>query len=56
MPSGVKTRMFRRTAATQVDQMEGGNAQELCDHKSRSTTENNYMPRSRRVRVTKQAL
>jgi integrase len=55
LPSGVKTRMFRRTAATTVDEM-GGNAQELCDHKNRSTTENNYMPRSRRVRVTKQAL
>ncbi len=55
LPSGVKTRMFRRTAATRVDEMEG-NPQELCDHKSRTTTENNYMPRSRRVRVTKQAL
>jgi integrase len=53
LPRGVKTRMFRRTAATLVDDA-GGNAQELCDHRSRKTTETHYIPHDR-VRVTRQA-
>lgn len=54
VPSGVKTRMCRRTAATVV-QESGGSGQRLCGHKSASTTNTHYIPHDR-VPVTKDAL
>jgi integrase len=46
LPKGVKTRQFRRTAATIVAE-NGGNAQELLGHSSPRTTER-YKDRRRR--------
>lgn len=46
LQKGVKTRQFRRTAATIVDE-QGGNAQELLGHASGKTTER-YKDRKRR--------
>jgi integrase len=46
LPKGVKTRQFRRTAATILEE-NGGNAQELLGHSDRKTTER-YKDRKRR--------
>jgi integrase len=46
LPRGVKTRQFRRTAATILEE-HGGNAQELLGHADRKTTER-YKDRRRR--------
>ena len=53
LQSGVKTRQFRRTAATLIDDA-GGNAQEHCDHSTSAVTRSAYIPHDR-VKVTRQS-
>jgi len=55
LAKGVKTRQFRRSAATIVEE-NGGNAQELLGHSSRKTTERYLSRDPKRRRICRQSL